>query len=323
MRLSGPLCPWAPRKVKRNVRKRTCRGLTFVRLCFALVVPWLLGWQHGEFVVNSAFSVTFWGARGSVPVSSSDTVIYGGNTPCVEVRAGDQVFMLDAGTGAVALGRKLVAEGTREITLLFSHLHHDHTAGLPFFAPVYKPETEMTIYCGNLGGETAQKQLDRLFGPPFFPLVFSKLPAKIRHEGFMPGDSFRFGDLTISTHPLNHPGGCAAYRFERGGKVITYATDVEHLADAPDPDMARFVEGSNLLIYDTMMADGDISRCKGWGHSTWRAGVHLCRAAHVGTLAAFHHNPDYDDRRIAELEAKLQAEMPGSFFCREGQTIAI
>lgn len=283
--------------------------------------------QYWQFLpggrVEAAFSVTFWGARGSVPVASSDTVVYGGNTPCVELRAGDQVFVLDAGTGAVALGRKLMAEGVKKITLLFSHLHHDHTAGLPFFAPMFDPAVEIAMYCGNLGGETAQKQLDRVFGPPFFPLVFSKLPAKVRHEGFMAGQGFRFGDVAVATQPLNHPGGSVGYRFERKGKVVTYATDIEHLADAPDPDMVKFAAGSDLLIYDTMVADDDVSRCKGWGHSTWRAGVRLSRAARVGQLAAFHHNPDYNDAKIARLEAKLQAKLPTSFFCREGQTLSI
>ena len=273
--------------------------------------------------MGSAFSVTFWGARGSVPVASSDTVIYGGNTPCVEVRAGDQVFVLDAGTGAVALGRKLAAEGVKKITLLFSHLHHDHTAGLPFFAPMFDKDVEIAMYCGNQGGESAKKQLDRLFGPPFFPIVFSKLPAQVRHEGFMAGESFTFGDVRVLTQPLNHPGGCTGYRFERAGKAVVYATDVEHLADAPDPDMKRFVEGSDLLIYDAMMTDSEIPRCKGWGHSTWKAGARLARAAHVGRLAAFHHNPDFDDAKIARLEDKLKQKLPESFFCRERQTVKI
>lgn len=273
--------------------------------------------------MGSAFSVTFWGARGSVPVASSDTVIYGGNTPCVEVRAGDQVFVLDAGTGAVALGHKLAAEGVKSIILMFSHLHHDHTAGLPFFAPMFDKSVSISMYCGNLGGESAQKQLDQVFGPPFFPIVFSRLPAHVRHEGFISGESFAFGDVTVTTQPLNHPGGCTGYRFERAGKVVTYATDVEHLADAPDPDIRRFVNTSDLLIYDTMLTDAEIPRCKGWGHSTWKAGVRLARAAKVKRLAAFHHNPEFDDAKIARLEAKLQAKMPEGFFCRERQTIEI
>ena len=174
----------------------------------------------------TVFSVTFWGVRGSIPVSSADYTEFGGNTPCVELRAGDKVFVLDAGTGAVALGHKLQAEGVKDITLLFSHLHHDHTAGLPFFAPIHDKSVTITMYCGNLGGESAQKPLDVVFGPPLFPVVFSRLAAKVRHEGFIAGDNLTFGDITVSTQPLNHPGGATGYRFDRAGKSVCYVTDV-------------------------------------------------------------------------------------------------
>ncbi|HQO78996.1 MAG TPA: MBL fold metallo-hydrolase, partial [Thermodesulfobacteriota bacterium] len=44
--------------------------------------------------------VRFWGTRGSIPTPGPKTVRYGGNTSCVEVRAGnDQVIIFDAGSG--------------------------------------------------------------------------------------------------------------------------------------------------------------------------------------------------------------------------------
>lgn len=271
----------------------------------------------------SEMSVTIWGARGSVPTSGPDTAIYGGNTPCVSVKAGDQTFVLDAGTGAVALGRKLQADGVRTINLFLSHLHHDHTAGLPFFQPIFDPGVEVSLHCGNLGGESALKYLDQVFGPPFFPLVFSRMAPRIRHEGFVAGSRIVFGDVTINTLPLNHPGGCTGYRFERNGKSLVYATDIEHLTEAPDPDMIDFVRGADVLIYDTMMTDAEVPKCRGWGHSTWKAGVRLARTAKVGRLAAFHHNPMFDDTFMAALEKKMQASFPRSFFCREEMTLDI
>lgn len=92
--------------------------------------------------------------------------------------------------------------------------------------------------------ESALKHLDQVFGPPFFP-AFSRLAARMSHEGFIAGEQLVFGD-TISTQPLQIlTGGSTGYRFERGGKVFTYCTDVEHLADAPDPDIKRFVDRSD------------------------------------------------------------------------------
>lgn len=255
-------------------------------------------------------------------MASPDFVEFGGNTPCVEIRAGERVFVLDAGTGAVALGQKLQAEGVKDIVLLFSHLHHDHTAGLPFFAPIHDKSVTISMYCGNLGGESAQKHLDQVFGPPFFPIVFSRLAAKVRNEGFLAGEPLTFGDVHVTTQPLNHPGGSTGYRFERNGKSISYVTDVEHVEDAPDPDVRRFVKKSDLLIYDTMLTEDDLPTCRGWGHSTWRAGVALARAAKVKHLAAFHHNPMFNDRRLAKLDGKIRAKMPEAFFVKEGQSFA-
>ena len=54
--------------------------------------------------------VTFWGTRGSVAAPGPETARYGGNTACVEVRTGDHLVVLDAGTGARALGVALMRE---------------------------------------------------------------------------------------------------------------------------------------------------------------------------------------------------------------------
>jgi phosphoribosyl 1,2-cyclic phosphodiesterase len=274
-------------------------------------------------ITEMKFSVTFWGVRGSVPIASPDYTQFGGNTPCVEVRIRERIFVLDAGTGIVPLGQKLKEEGVKDITLLFSHLHHDHTAGLPFFAPIHDKSVSLTMYCGNLGGESAQKHLDQVFGPPFFPIVFSRFQARMKHEGFVAGEALGFGDVSVSTQPLNHPGGSTGYRFDCGGKSVSYITDVEHVEDLPDPDVRRFVNRSDLLIYDTMLTEDEVPTCRGWGHSTWKAGVKLAQSARVGQLAAFHHNPQFNDGRLTRLDAKMKTRMADAFFAREGTTIAI
>src|SRR3974390_2177977 len=85
----------------------------------------------------SPVRVKFWGVRGSVPSPGPETVRYGGNTSCVEVRVGNEIIILDAGTGLRILGRKLVADFGREplnLVLLLTHTHWDHIQGLPFFS---------------------------------------------------------------------------------------------------------------------------------------------------------------------------------------------
>ena len=61
---------------------------------------------------------------------------YGGNTSCVEVRVGEEIILLDAGTGLRALGRSLLSEFKDQLpnlTMLLTHTHWDHIQGLPFF----------------------------------------------------------------------------------------------------------------------------------------------------------------------------------------------
>ena len=54
--------------------------------------------------------ITFWGVRGSIPCPGPDTVGVGGNTSCVEVRAGKTLLVFDGGTGLRLLGKQLLKE---------------------------------------------------------------------------------------------------------------------------------------------------------------------------------------------------------------------
>ena len=99
---------------------------------------------------TNAFKVKFWGVRGSYPTPGDETVRYGGNTACVEVTVAGQTIILDAGTGIVGLGRDLLrrsleVEKPITATLLFSHMHHDHTQGFPFFAPAFVLHTSFYL----------------------------------------------------------------------------------------------------------------------------------------------------------------------------------
>ena len=59
--------------------------------------------------ITQAPHLRFWGVRGSVPTPGPDTVRYGGNTSCIEVRADGEIIILDSGTGIRPLGLALAA----------------------------------------------------------------------------------------------------------------------------------------------------------------------------------------------------------------------
>ena len=56
------------------------------------------------------FNVKFRGVRGSYPVANKDFLQYGGNTSCVEVNVNGHLIILDAGTGLIEVGNKLLKE---------------------------------------------------------------------------------------------------------------------------------------------------------------------------------------------------------------------
>ena len=54
--------------------------------------------------------IRFLGARGSISTPGKETAKYGGNTSCIEIRCGKEIFILDAGSGIRELGNKILSE---------------------------------------------------------------------------------------------------------------------------------------------------------------------------------------------------------------------
>lgn len=265
----------------------------------------------------------FWGVRGSISAAGARFEAFGGNTPCVEIRCGDRLVVIDAGTGIVPLGVELATSGPAEIDIVLSHLHLDHVSGLPFFKPGLMPDRRIRIHCGNLRGESAEEALGRLFSPPLFPISLSQLPGQVEQHGFKAGQVLELpGGPAVRTLPLNHPGGATGYRFDFRGRAVCYISDIEHSEPWPPEDLRDFVAGADLVVYDGMFSETEYIRCQGWGHSTWQKGVDLCRAGGVAGLAVFHLHPQHDDAYLEGVEREIAAAMSGAFLAREGWAVS-
>ncbi|WP_044563254.1 MBL fold metallo-hydrolase [Azospirillum sp. B4] len=266
------------------------------------------------------FTVTFWGVRGTVPCPMASHLEYGGNTSCIEVTAGRRTLVLDAGTGLRSLGKSLRSRGINDVTLLLTHTHIDHINGFPFFEPCYSTDFSMRVMAGHCqGAHCIQSVMEKPMDSCLFPVPLQKLRASLVFEDFRPGATLDLGDgITVRTAPLNHPGGGTGYRIEYDGRSFCYVTDTEHDPDRMDANVLGLIQDADLVAYDCSYTDEEFAGRRGWGHSTWREGVRLARAAGVGRLCLFHHDPDHDDVRMKAIEAEAQQEWPRCFAAREG-----
>jgi phosphoribosyl 1,2-cyclic phosphodiesterase len=259
-------------------------------------------------------TVRFLGVRGSI---ATPGMTAGGNTACLEVVAGDTRIILDAGTGLRQLGNERMASGIRNSTILLSHLHWDHVAGLQFFTPVYVPGYRVEIASGPNGVMSHDTAIRSLFRAPFFPVDFDDLGGTVTTRELRPNDKLQIGDITVTMARLNHPDPVYGYRLEHGGQSIVYATDTEHFA-CVDPTLKKLAAGADILIYDAQYTPEEYPHKVGWGHSTWQAGAELARAAGVPQLVLFHHDPARTDEQLDALEAAARAALPGTVAAREG-----
>ena len=271
-------------------------------------------------------SVRFWGVRGSIPCPGPNTVRYGGNTSCVEVRCGDHRLVFDAGSGLRVLGLALADEpGPADIDLFLSHCHIDHVIGLPFFGPAFVKGNRLRLWAGNLkdaGG--VQETVRKLMSYPLFPIEIEAAQGKIEFNDFEPGVTLtpRPG-VKVMTTPLNHPGGATGYRVEYGGRAMAYITDTELNADEMDPALLELARDASIVIIDTTYTDEELPEHVGWGHSSWQQAVRLANEAGVGKLFLFHHDPEHDDDEMDRIAAAAAKARPGTVVAREGFSIDI
>jgi phosphoribosyl 1,2-cyclic phosphodiesterase len=258
--------------------------------------------------------VKFWGTRGSIPTPASWTRVYGGNTSCVEVRFDDTIFVCDAGSGIRELGMDLLTRKPlpTELHLLITHTHWDHIQGFPFFAPAYWKEMKIRVYGNGVNDDSHYRLLSGQMSSPYFPVSFRDLGAQIVCD-HLESTGKEVNGVRVRSIPLNHPGGCCGYLFEKNGRKIVYATDNEldmpasakssgatsadSLRSAP-PALVEAVMGADLLIADAQYDDAQYAAKKGWGHSSCFSVTDLAVQAGVRNLALFHHDPESTDRDI-------------------------
>lgn len=260
--------------------------------------------------------VTFWGVRGSVPVSGGGFARTGGNTTCLEVEYDGARIVLDGGTGLSALGA--AHGGPMDAALLFTHVHWDHIQGVPFFRPAFDPRSRLVL----VGAPGLRAALDAQMRPPSFPVGMDAFRAELGWSEVLPEESLRIGPFTVRAAEMTHPNGVYCYRVEAGGRSVVFATDVEH-GDQLDPRLVELARGADLLVHDAQYTDAEYEQRRGWGHSTWEQAVELADRARAGRVALFHHDPTRTDPELARIEAVAARRHRSAFAAREGVVVAL
>jgi phosphoribosyl 1,2-cyclic phosphodiesterase len=280
--------------------------------------------------------VTFWGVRGSLPafisrdefaarvrevvnaardparralspdqlvasLSSGVADTVGGDTSCVQLDAGDEVLIFDAGTGIRRCGRSLMqgplGRGAGTAHLFFSHTHWDHVIGLPFFEPLF---VGGNVIRAHSPAPDLEERLALVFHPHLFPVPWEKVREVLSVENMAENRPLVVGPATIRAVGLPHPGGCYAFRVESGGRSFVYATDAEWGAAPPEAAWRSLLRGADLLVLDAQYTEAEVASKAGWGHGSPVMAVEIALAARAKRLALFHHEPEHAD---AEVEA--------------------
>lgn len=280
--------------------------------------------------------IRFWGTRGTCPSPGPRTVRYGGNTPCLEVRAvtdggpaaaDSPIVVLDAGSGIRLLGQHLMQHGEaqRAIHVFLSHRHMDHVLGLAHFAPLFGRERAIQICCGDDEHESVPEFVSALVAPPMFPHV-DGLARAIEICDWPAGNRIDVGALFVTRFAARHPGDAAVFLVhDAQGPVVAYAPDNELGYAETDPAVARwraelanFLRAVPVLVHDATYLADELPQHRGWGHSSSAEAVRFAMECEAGTLVLFHHHPDRDDEAVERLVEAAREQV-----VREGGTLRV
>jgi ribonuclease BN (tRNA processing enzyme) len=270
------------------------------------------------------------GLRGSRPCTGGSFEEFGGDTTSLLlVGSNSERIVLDAGTGMRAAAEQLAAMEPGEVTVLFSHYHLDHLAGLTMNPLFHNANWSFNLIGPTFAGLSVHDAVTGLIAPPYWPISCEMMKAKFKFVEFAM-DEIQVGTLRVRGCSIPHPGGCIAYRIDdvNGNASIVFATDIEW-QDRTSENETAFIKMCSepkpvdLLIIDAHFAEADAKVFAGWGHTCWEDCLEIAASANIKKILLGHHNPQATDNILNAIERKAQKRMPGAMLGRAGQWITI
>jgi phosphoribosyl 1,2-cyclic phosphodiesterase len=274
--------------------------------------------------------VKFWGVRGSIASPGPNTVRYGGNTTCIEIRTdNNELIIIDAGTGIFPLSQTLLKELPVTANVLITHSHWDHIQGLPLFLPNFIAGNTLRLHGAFdlVSGKGIEQVMAVQLQYSFFPVREEEMKARIEYVTLAPEQSIRIGSATVTPYMMNHPVVDFGYRIEANGKSIFFTGDHEPPYNICAPDDAGFAQcqlevedrndyliramrGVDVLITDSSYTSAEYPAKKGWGHGTYQSSIAYAKKAGVKNLFCTHHEPSRSDDALEAAFAEALADHP-------------
>jgi len=294
--------------------------------------------NHDKMVVSEQdnnMNITFWGTRGSIASPGPETVIFGGNTTCLEITlASGRTVVIDAGTGIRKLGDALLQRPHPvELYLLMTHVHWDHLIGFPFFGPLFHDNCRITLDGTRKGLDGLKAVFSSKSIDGTWPISFQDLRARIDVSHQLSRGKLVIDDTVVEQHPLQHPQGGMGFRFTESSRSFVFLTDNELREDGwrgtRFKDFVRFCRNADLLIHDCQYLPEEMGVRLGWGHSDLESVTRLALEAGVERLLLFHHDPWRTDKGVSGIidrcrdmldQAKRPVEVDAA---REGITVSV
>lgn len=201
--------------------------------------------------------------------------------------------IFDAGTG-IFRARDLIVTETLDIFL--SHIHLDHSVGLTFLYDVLweKAVSRVTVHVAEDKIDTLESSL---YHSDLFPVKpnfdFQPLQATSTIE-------VNSQQISIDAIPVEHPGGCHAFRVNFADHSMAYVTDT--IAD-PSAEYVERIKGVDTLIHECYFPDGWEDRAILTGHSCLTPVAQVAALADAKALFLVHINPLNESTKPLDLDS--------------------
>ncbi|MGK7924102.1 MAG: MBL fold metallo-hydrolase [Spirulina sp.] len=279
-----------------------------------------------------SFDVQFWGVRDQIATPGQNTIRYGGNTSCVEMRVGKHSLIFDGGTGLRILGNHLLSKMPIEAHIFFTHCHWDRIQGFPFFVPAFIPINHFHIYGATASnGSSFQQRLSKQMLGPNFPVPIQVMQSKLDFYDLSIEEKQCIGnDIIVENIILNDYHRSVGYRTTCLDKSVVYAMSPDYSLETQNSSaqkLLKLADKADLLILAPPKAvyNGEHKgeKVNPKIDKNWKFCIALAKEAGVKEVIISLHSPDYSDEYLDRIDKQLKAIFPKASLASEGMVVSV